>query len=177
MKKLCVTFVAVALALTMTWTASAIPPAGPPRPPEDKKQPGPPELVRTVQGETSISGAVRDQNQKPLKDVMVKLSIEGVVVASTQTDGVGAYNMKYIIDIGKDKTIMLWYVAPGTEWVSKTVVLHESKASLASHLISPCIPRVQVKPFLEFNVQMVDVATRNRQIAQSECLSGTQVSE
>jgi hypothetical protein len=106
--------------------------------------------------------------------------------------------MKYLIDVGKDKTVMLWYVAPpvqerivrtekagekankvttsegtSSKWVPKAVVLHESKTALASKLISPCIPRVQVKPFLEFDVQMVDVLTRNKQIAQSGCLRGT----
>jgi len=177
MRKVCVTFLAIAFILAAMGIALAVPPTGSPRPPEEKKPSEPPQFIRTIQGETSISGVVQDQNKKPLKDVMVKLFVEGVVAASAQTDGAGAYNLKYPIDIGKDKTVMLWYVAPGTQWVSKAVVLHESKAALASNLISPCIPRVQVKPFLEFNVQMVDVATRNRQIAQSGCLSGKPVSE
>jgi len=177
MRKLFLTFLALVFVLTATGTALAVPPTGSERPLEEKKPPQPPLFVRTIQGETSITGMVKDQSRKPLKDVMVKLFVEGVMVASTQTDGVGAYNMKYSIDIGKDKTVMLWYIAPGTQWVPKAVVLHESKAAIASRLISACIPRVQVQPFLEFNVQMVDVATRNRQIAQSECLSGTQASE
>jgi|GEM_PF-2220230 len=177
MRKMCVTFFSIVFIVAATVTALAVPPTEEQRPPEEKKRPEPPQFVRVIRGEISISGRVEDQNRDPLKDVAVKLFIDGVVVSSTKTDGVGAYSMKHAIDVGKDKTVMLWYVAPGTQWVSKAVVLHESKASIASGLISPCIPRVQVKPFLEFNVQMVDVATRNRQIAQSGCLSGNKASQ
>jgi hypothetical protein len=177
MRKLCVTFLAIAFALTATGIALAVPPTGTQRPPEEKKQPEPPRFIRPIEGQTSISGVVKDQDRNPLRDVAVKLFVEGVLVASTTTDPTGAYDMRYPIDVGKDKTVMLWYVAPGTLWVPKAVVLHESKAALTSKAISPCIPRVQVKPFLEFNVQMVDVPTRNRQIAQSGCLSGTRASE
>lgn len=171
MRNLCVTFFSIVFVVAATVTSFAVPPSEEQRPPDDKKRPEPPQFVRTIQGEISISGRVEDQNRSPLKDVAVKLFIEGVLVGATKTDGMGGYSMKHAIDVGKDKTVMLWYVAPGTQWVPKAVVLHESKASIASGAISPCIPRVEVKPFLEFNVQMVDVATRNRQIAQSGCLS------
>jgi len=171
MRKMCVTFLSIALIVAAAVTSLAVPPTEEQIPPQEKKRLEPPQFVRTIQGEVSISGRVEDQNRDPLKDVAVKLFIDGILVGSTKTDGVGAYSMKHAIDVGKDKTVMLWYVAPGTQWVSKAVVLHESRASIASHVISPCVPRVQVKPFLEFNVQMVDVATRNRQIAQSGCLS------
>jgi hypothetical protein len=195
MRKLCVTFLAIAFVLAATGITFAVPPSESQKPPQETKQLEPPRFLRPMEGETSITGVVRDQNQNPLKDVSIKLFIDGVVVASTLTDGAGAYSMKYLIDVGKDKTVMLWYVAPpvqervvdtgkvgektnkvtmpegtSSKWVPKAVVLHESKAAIASKLISPCIPRVQVKPFLEFDVQMVDVPTRNKQIAQSGCL-------
>jgi len=177
MRKLCLSFLAAALILGISGPAAAVPPTGAERPLEEKKPPVRPDFVRTAQGETSITGVVRDQSRKPLKDVSVKLFVEGLLVASALTDGQGAYKMKYAIDIGKDKTVMLWYVSKEPQWVPKAVVLHESKSAQSSHLISPCIPRVQVQPFLEFNVQMVDVSTRNRQLAQSDCFSGTQTSK
>ena len=198
MRKLFVTFLAIAFVLAATGIAFAVPPTGSQKPPQETKQLEPPRFLRPIEGETSITGVVRDQNQNPLKDVSIKLFVDGVVVASALTDGAGAYRMKYLIDVGKDKTVMLWYMEPpvqerdawtekpgekankvtisegtSSKWVPKAVVLHESKAALASKLISPCIPRVQVKPFLEFDVQMVDVPTRNKQIAQSGCLRGT----
>jgi hypothetical protein len=177
MRKSCVTFLAIMFFLIATGIAVAVPPSGSQRPPEETKELEPPGFIRPFEGQTSISGVVKDQDQNPLKDVAIKLFVEGVLVASTTTDGAGAYGMKYTIDVGKDKTVMLWYVAPETRWVPKAVVLHESKAAIASGTISPCVPRVQVKPFLEFNLQMVDAQTRNKQIAQSGCLSGTPASQ
>ena len=155
--------------LLATTAVLAVPPPGQ-RPPEETKVQEAPEFLRPIEGETSISGLVDDQTKNPMPGVKVKLFVDGLLVISTVTDQAGAYNLRYPIDIGKDRTVMLWYVAPGTEWVPKAVVLHESRAAIAAHLISTCIPRVQVRPYLEFNVQIVDVQTRSKQIANSGCL-------
>lgn len=162
----------VVLLLVATDAVYAVPPPDD-KPLEQTKRQEPPQFLRPIEEETSIGGLVSDQAQNPMPGVEVKLFIDGLNVASTVTDLGGAYSLRYPIDIGKDKTVMLWYVAAGTEtdWVPKSVVLHESRAAVTHHLISSCIPRVQVKAFLEFNVQMVDVPTRNRQIAQSNCLA------
>jgi hypothetical protein len=153
--------------------ASAVPPTGGETLEEQTKRQQSHDFIRPIEGQTSISGLVSDQYRKPLPGAQVKLFVDGLVVASVMTDAGGFYGLKYPIDIGKDKTVVLWYVAPSAEWVSKAVILKESKAALAAGLMSPCIPRVEVKPFLEFNVQMVDVATRNKQLAQSGCLGVT----
>jgi len=153
--------------------AYAVPPTGGETLEEQTKRQQSQDFIHPIEGQTSISGVVSDQYRKPLPGAQVKLFVDGLTVASVITDAGGSYTLKYPIDIGKDKTVVLWYVAPGTDWVSKAVILKESKAAIAAGLMSPCIPRVEVKPFLEFNVQMVDVATRNKQLAQSGCLGVT----
>ncbi len=170
MRTLLVWLMPLILVLALSSAASAVPPTGGEVPPEQSKAEQPPDFIRPVEGATSITGQVSDQNQNPMQGVKVKLFVDGLLVASATTDAAGSYALRYPIDVGKDKTVMLWYVADAAQWVPKSVVLHESRAAQAVGLISRCIPRVVVKPFLEFNVQMVDVATRNRQLAQSGCL-------
>ncbi|MBN1505038.1 MAG: carboxypeptidase regulatory-like domain-containing protein [Candidatus Eisenbacteria bacterium] len=148
----------------------AVPPTGTETVEEPSRLQQSQDFIHPIEGQTSISGVLSDQYRKPLPGAQVKLFVDGLLVASVITDAGGFYGLKYPIDIGKDKTVVLWYVAPGTHWVPKAVILRESKAAVAAGLMSPCIPRVEVKPFLEFNVQMVDVATRNKQLAQSRCL-------
>jgi hypothetical protein len=175
MRKPLIGLFTVVLLLAGTAFLYAVPPPEQ-QPPEQTPRQEPPQFLRPIEGETSIGGLVSDQNQNAMSGVGVKLFVDGLNVASTTTDLAGSYDLRYPIDIGKDKTVMLWYVAPGNEWVPKAVVLHESRAAIAANLISPCIPRVQVKPFLEFNVQMVDVPTRNKQIAHSGCISPVSLS-
>jgi hypothetical protein len=170
MRTLLAGLLASILVLAGVTVAYAVPPTGGETLEQQTKQQQSHDFIRPIEGQTSISGLVSDQYKKPLTGAQVKLFVDGIMVASVIADAGGFYNLKYPIDIGKDKTIVLWYVAPTSDWVSKAVVLKESKAALAAGLISPCIPRVDVKPFLEFNVQMVDVATRNKQLAQSGCL-------
>ncbi|KPJ61352.1 MAG: hypothetical protein AMJ46_01185 [Latescibacteria bacterium DG_63] len=170
MRKPLIGLLTVVLLFVAIDIARAVPPPEQ-QPPEQTTRAEPPQFLRPIEGETSIGGMVMDQTQNPMSGVQVKLFVDGLNVASTTTDLAGSYDLRYPIDIGKDKTVILWYVAPGTEWVPKAVVLHESRAAISARLISSCIPRVQVNPFLEFNVQMVDVATRNKQIAKSGCLS------
>ncbi|MFH0778342.1 MAG: carboxypeptidase-like regulatory domain-containing protein [Candidatus Eisenbacteria bacterium] len=170
MRKLLTAMLAVLLLVAAVQALEAVPPTGAERPPEQGKTPEAPQFLKAFEGETSITGVVEDQNQTPLKDVRVKLFVDGLLVHSTTTDKAGTYQLRYPIDIGKDKTVMLWYVSPENQLVPKAVVLHESRAAATAGFVSPCIPRVQVKPFLEFRVQMVDIATRNRQLAQSGCL-------
>jgi hypothetical protein len=169
MRKPLIGLLTVVLLLVAADIARAVPPPDQ-QPPEQTARSEPPQFLRPIEGETSIGGLVSDQMKNPMSGVQVKLFVDGLNVASVPTDLAGAYNLRYPIDIGKDKTVVLWYVASETDWVPKAVVLHESRAALSARLISSCIPRVQVKPFLEFNVQMVDVSTRNRQVAQSGCL-------
>jgi len=164
--------VSVAVAAGAT-VAYSVPPTGTETLEELTRRQQSQDFIHPIEGQTSISGVVSDQYRKPLPGALVKLFVDGLMVASVLTDAGGSYTLKYPIDIGKDKTVVLWYVAPGSDWVPKAVILKESKAAVAAGLMSPCIPRVEVKPFLEFNVQMVDVATRNKQLAQSGCLGVT----
>lgn len=150
--------------------ASAVPPTGGETLEELTKRQQSQDFIHPIEGQTSISGVVSDQYRKPLPGAQVKLFVDGLMVASVLTDAGGFYTLKYPIDIGKDKTVVLWYVAPGTNWVPKAVVLKESKAAVAAGLMSPCVKRFEVRPLLAFDVQMVDVATRNKQLAQSGCL-------
>jgi hypothetical protein len=169
MRRLLIGLLTVVLLLIAAEIARPVPPPDQ-QPPEQTARSEPPQFLRPIEGETSIGGMVSDQVKNAMSGVQVKLFVDGLNVAAVATDLAGAYNLRYPIDIGKDKTVVLWYIAPGTEWVPKAVVLHESRAALSARLISSCIPRVQVKPFLEFNVTMVDVPTRNKQIAHSGCL-------
>jgi hypothetical protein len=52
----------------------------------------------------------------------------------------------------------------------KELVLQESKASAAAGLISKCVPRAAITPGRQFKVYLFDPATRNKELAESDCL-------
>ncbi|UCF79320.1 MAG: carboxypeptidase regulatory-like domain-containing protein, partial [Candidatus Eiseniibacteriota bacterium] len=112
MRKPLIGLLTIALLLVAAASARAVPPPDE-QPPEESTRQEHPQFLRPIEGETSISGSVSDQTQNPMSGVMVKLFVDGLNVASATTDLAGSYELRYPIDVGKDKTVMLWYVTPG----------------------------------------------------------------
>lgn len=169
--------VASLLVLGFATTATAAPPTGTTPPPADRSAgSGHQAKIEEIQAIgvdrqlTSFSGVVLDVNDRPLGNVQVKLFIDGQLAGSAVTESNGYYDLRAPFDPSADVTVLLWYLAPERSLMAKELVLNESKASVAAGLISKCVPRAKVTPGHQFRVYLFDAASRNKELAESDCL-------
>lgn len=118
----------------------------------------------------SFTGTVLDVSDRPIPGVQVQLFVDGQVAGSGTTDGAGFYDIRVPYDSNADATVLLWYVAPERLLMPKEIVLKESKASAAAGLISRCVPRATVTPGRQFRVYLFDPESRNKELAELDCL-------
>ena len=118
----------------------------------------------------SFAGTVLDVSDRPVPGVQVQLFVDGQVAGSGTTDGNGFYDIRVPYDSNADATVILWYVAPERLLMPKEIVLKESKASAAAGLISRCVPRATVTPGKQFRVYLFDPESRNKELAELDCL-------
>jgi len=177
-------YLLIALLLVMPGTAlgsgdepASHPGAAPPEsPPEQPPSPGREQqeqdqgYLKVLKSETTIEGKVTDATGQPLEGVTVTLFVGGRARQSTTTDVMGSYKISYLLDYGKDESVVLWYVPPMKPWLPKAVVLKESSSAVRNRLFGPCIPKIELKTAMQFDVSIVDAKTRTMQIKQSGCL-------
>jgi hypothetical protein len=118
----------------------------------------------------SFAGTVLDMNERPIPNVRVQLFVEGQLVASSVTEPTGLYDLRAAYDPSDDVTVLLWFVAPDRSIMPKELVIQESRASKANGLISRCVPRASLTPGHRFRVYLFDHASRNKELAESDCL-------
>lgn len=118
----------------------------------------------------SFAGTVLDIGDRPIPGVEVKLFVDGQLAGSALTDGSGYYDIRSPYDPAADETVLLWYVAPERSLMPKEIVLKESKASVAAGLISRCVPRATLTPGRQFRVYLFDPESRNKELAELNCL-------
>ena len=118
---------------------------------------------------TPFTGVVLDVNDHPINGVEVKLFIDGQLAGSTTTDPTGHYDMRVAYD-ATDVTVVLWFVTPDHSLMPKMIVLQESRASIASGLISRCVPRATLTPGRQFRVYLFDPSSRNKELSELNCL-------
>jgi hypothetical protein len=118
----------------------------------------------------SFAGTVLDVSDRPISGVQVQLFVDGQVLGNTRTDGDGFYDIRTPYDANADATVLLWYVAPERSLMPKEIVLKESKASAAAGLISRCVPRATLTPGRQFRVYLFDPESRNKELAELDCL-------
>lgn len=119
---------------------------------------------------SSFSGMVLDLNDHPISGVQVELLIDGQLAEGTRTDGSGYYDLRAPYDAAADVTVLLWFVAPEHSLMPKGLVLKESKVSQENALISRCVPRATLLPGHQFRVYLFDSASRNKELAELDCL-------
>lgn len=156
---------------------SAAPPTGSPSPPTDRPAGnGRQSKIEEIQSIgvdrqlTTFSGVVLDVNDHPLGNVQVKLFVDGQLTGTSLTESNGYYDLRVPFDPSADVTALLWYLAPDHSLMPKALVIQESKASVAAGLISKCVPRASLTPGRQFRVYLFDPATRNKELAESDCL-------
>ena len=170
--------VPMAAFLTFAGSALAAPPTdfSQPGPGKDSSPNRPPFRVPEYQNigidrqMATFSGSVLDLNDRPLRGVIVKLFTDGVVVASTQTEASGYYELRAAYDPSDDVTALLWFVSPDPSLLPKQLVLKESRASQTAGLISKCIGRAVLTPGRQFRVYMFDAASRIKDLSEQDCL-------
>ncbi|HKQ18842.1 MAG TPA: hypothetical protein VJW75_03770 [Candidatus Eisenbacteria bacterium] len=118
----------------------------------------------------SFAGTVLDVNDRPLASVQVKLFIDGQLAGTALTETNGHYDLRTPYDPSQDATVLLWFVAHERGLMAKELVIRESKASLANGLISKCVPRAAFTPGRQFRVYMFDPESRNKELAEADCL-------
>jgi hypothetical protein len=119
---------------------------------------------------TSFTGTVLDVADHPLSGVEVKLFMDGQLAGASVTEGTGHYELRAPYDPNTDATVLLWLVSPDRTLVPKMVVLRESRACVEHALISPCVPRATVTPGRQFRVYLFDAQSRNKELAELNCL-------
>jgi hypothetical protein len=119
---------------------------------------------------TSFAGTVLDVSDRPIPGVQVQLFVDGQVAGGATTDGSGFYDIRAPYQSSADATVLLWYVAPERSLMPKEIVLKESKASVAAGLISRCVPRATITPGRQFRVYLFDPESRNKELAELDCL-------
>jgi hypothetical protein len=119
---------------------------------------------------TTFSGTVLGLNDRPLSGVVVKLFNDGALVATTQTEGNGYYEIRTAYDPAEDTTALLWYSSPDPSLLPKELVLKESRASQAAGLISKCVGRATLVPGRQFRVYLFDAASRIKDLSELDCL-------
>jgi hypothetical protein len=117
-----------------------------------------------------FSGTVLDVGDHPIVGVQVKLFLDGQLAGEAVTDGSGLYNLRVPYDPATDATVLLWFVSPDRSLMPKELVLRESTASRTNGLISPCVPRAELTPGRQFRVYLFDLQSRNKELAESDCL-------
>jgi hypothetical protein len=117
-----------------------------------------------------FSGNVLDVSDRAVVGVQVKLFLDGQLAGTATTDGTGFYDIKTPYDAGADITALLWFVAPDHSLAPKELVLKESRASRENGLISPCVPRADILPGRQFRVYLFDSQSRNKELAELNCL-------
>jgi hypothetical protein len=121
--------------------------------------------------ETTISGLVTDANGSPMRDVVVKLYVGGLLTSEFTTSIDGAFEMVELIDYGRDVTVDLWFVPSKAGLLMENVILKESSAAIAHGLYSKCTKRVRLDPITDMIVKIVDAQTRASVIQRSGCAS------
>jgi len=116
------------------------------------------------------SGNVLDVNDRPIAGVQVKVFLDGQLAGTSVTDGVGYYDLKSPYDAAADITVLLWFVSPDRSLTPKELVIRESKVSRENGLISPCVPRADLTPGRQFRVYLFDSQSRNKELAELNCL-------
>ena len=119
---------------------------------------------------TSFAGTVLDVGDRPIPGVEVKLFVDGQLAGNAVTDGNGFYDIRAPYDSNADATAMIWYVAPERSLMPKEIILKESRASVAAGLISRCVPRATLTPGKQFRVYLFDPESRNKELAELDCL-------
>jgi hypothetical protein len=119
---------------------------------------------------TPFTGTVLDVNDRPVSGVQVKVFSDGQELVSGTTDGSGVYDLRAPYDPTSDATVLLWFAAPEHGLMTKEIVIHESRTSVANGLISRCIPRAPLTPGRQFRVYLFDPTSRNKELAELECL-------
>lgn len=117
-----------------------------------------------------FSGNVLDVNDRSVVGVQVKLFLDGQLAGGAVTDGTGHYDIKTPYDAGADMTVLLWFVAPDRSLAPKELVIKESRAARENGLISPCVPRADLLPGRQFRVYLFDSQSRNKELAELNCL-------
>lgn len=119
---------------------------------------------------TEFTGTVLDVNDRPVAGVQVKVFLDGQELASGLTDGSGVYDLRTPYDPSSDATLLLWFSALDHGLMTKEIVLHESRTSAQNGIISRCVPRATLTPGRQFRVYLFDPASRNKELAELDCL-------
>ncbi len=117
-----------------------------------------------------FAGTVLDISDRAIDNVIVDLFIDGELAGNAITDGSGTYEIKVPYDTHADTTVLLWYVPQSRALLPKELVVRESKVSQANGLISRCVPRAELLPGRQFRVYLFDSSTRNKDLAELNCL-------
>jgi hypothetical protein len=121
----------------------------------------------------TLSGKAANASGAGLPGVAVKLFEEGFLQAETTTAADGAYTLgvNYIPDI--DWTVIVWYVAQDPNLIPEIVILRESLRSKELDLWSGCLPRIELRPQMNYDAVLMNEEQKLDQMTKMDCMRGT----
>lgn len=130
----------------------------------------PPGGPHAARADAVLSGQVTDAAGAPLAGVTVQVFEEGFLLVEAETNADGSYSLPfgYFPDI--DWTIIAWFVPPSETLVPEILILRESLKSKSLELWSTCLPRLDLRPQMQYDVQLVDGNTKRQRMSELECL-------
>ncbi len=117
-----------------------------------------------------LSGKATSAGGGLLAGVAVKLFEEGFLQTETVTAADGSYSLEvnYVPDI--DWTVMVWYVPQDPNLIPEIVILRESLRSKELGLWSVCLPRVDLRPRMSYDVLLMNEEQKLEQMTKMDCM-------
>jgi hypothetical protein len=106
--------------------------------------------------EQMISGNVTDSFGKALAGVAIKLFAAGTLVHVGYTTSSGAYEIPLPLNVEKDETVVLWFLAADRPLMPQQVVLKQSSSARQNDLFGPCTLEAKMRPQMRVDVRLLD---------------------
>ncbi len=119
-----------------------------------------------------LTGKVTDSSGQGLAGVKVKLFEEGFLLTETTSQAGGSYSLDvdYLPDI--DWTVLVWFVPEQPDLIPEILILRESLKSKDLELWSPCLPRMELRPQMSFDVTLMKENEKLSQMSELDCIKG-----
>jgi hypothetical protein len=129
---------------------------------------------RSPTAAVQLEGRAVDAGGKPLGGIVVKVFANGVLVASTKTEGDGTFLLDAHPMREPKGSAVIWFQSPDPErYVDASVVLWASKAAEAGRLFPECTQLLKtVGGTGKIEVTMRSVDERKLAVIESRCLEG-----
>lgn len=117
-----------------------------------------------------LRGTVTDASGNGLSGTAVKVFEEGFLIAEGATAAGGAYEIEFEYAPELDWTMVVWYLPERADLIPEIVLLRESLRSNELELWSSCLPRIELKAVMKYDLHLYDETGKLNQMSDLDCL-------